>query len=221
MKTQFSKFITSAPLLVGAAALTLLVGCASGNYQKGASAGKDLQVAADKINQGSAQVDSTLTALTNLVKNPGDLAAQFKRFSSEVSALQSSAKDVSSRFASMDKMGDAYFAEWDKQIALIQNEEIKSRSADRKAEVQKKFAAIKQSYHDTADEFKPFMSDLKDIQTALATDLTPGGVSAIKKVTEKAAKSGNSVKSSLGKLATQFKELGVAMSAAAPQPAAK
>jgi len=204
-----------------ATALVLLAGCASGNYQKGSATGATLQASADKINQGSGKIDAALATLGDLMKNPGDMAAQFKKFSSAVNDLESTAKDVAGKYASMTKQGEAYFAAWDEQLAQIQNEDIKSRSADRKAAVQKQFSAIKSSYEEAAAEFKPFMSDLKDIQTALATDLTPAGLDAITKSADKATKSGTKVKATVGKLATQFKQLGVAMSAAAPQPAAK
>jgi DNA repair exonuclease SbcCD ATPase subunit len=207
------------PILAGTVVVAILAGCASGNYQKGDSTGADLQASADRISQGSGKIETALTNLMAIVNSPGDLPAQFKKFSAAVSDLQSSAKDVAGKVEAMSKRGEAYFAAWDEQIASIKNEDIKSRSVDRKTEVQKQFAAIRQSYEEASTAFKPFMSDLSDIQTALATDLTPGGVSAIKSAAERAVKSGNSLKGTMGKLATQFKELGVAMSASMPQPA--
>lgn len=206
-------------MLTCVAGLALLMGCASSNFKKGASTSSSLQASADKITEGSARVDAALTSLSELMENPNDLPAQFKEFSSAVNSLQTFSKDVSSKFAGMSKKGEAYFAEWDQQLAQIQNEDIRTRSAERKSAVQKQFDAIKNSYEEASGDFKPFMADLKDIQTALATDLTPGGLSAIKKSADKAVKSGNEVKDALGKLAAQFKELGVAMAASVPQPA--
>jgi uncharacterized phage infection (PIP) family protein YhgE len=207
-------------LFVFAFAVSLLAGCASGNYQKGAAAGAGLQASADKITQGSAKVDAALASLNELVKNPGDLVAQFKKYSASVSELESGAKDVQGKVASMRGKGNEYFKAWDEQTAQIHNEDIKNRSVERKAEMQKKFTEIKMSYTEASESFKPFLSDLKDIQTALATDLTPGGVQAIKGVADKANKDAGPLKASIEKLAGQFRDLGAAMSAAAPPPAA-
>src|SRR5262249_34516637 len=107
------------------------------------------------------------------------------------------------------------------QTAQIHNEDIKNRSVERKAEMQKKFTEIKMNYVEASEAFKPFMSDLKDIQTALATDLTPGGVSAIKGAADKANKDAVPLKSSVDKLATQFRDLGASMRATVPPPPAK
>jgi len=74
-------------------------------------------------------------------------------------------------------------------------------------------------YEEARNDIKPFMSGLKDIQTALSTDLTPGGVDAIKQSAGKVIDEGSSLKSTLSKLAGQFRDLGAAMSASVPQPA--
>jgi chromosome segregation ATPase len=207
-------------LLVLTLASALIAGCASQNYQKGSAAGAGLQASADKITQGSGKIDAALASLNELVNSPGDLPAQFKKFSASVSDLESAAKDVQSKVASMRGKGNEYFKAWDEQTAQIHNEDIKNRSADRKAEMQKKFTEIKMSYTEASEAFKPFLSDLKDIQTALATDLTTGGVQAIKGAADKANKDATPLKASIEKLAGQFRDLGAAMSAATPPPPA-
>ena len=80
---------------------------------------------------------------------------------------------------------------------------------------------VKRSYIQTQMAFKPFLSDLKDIQTALGTDLTVGGVSAVKGAADKATQDSISLKSSLSQLSSNFKDLGMAMSSAGPAPAAQ
>jgi len=206
-------------LMIVVAATLLIAGCKSSNYEKGSAAGAGLQASADRISQGSAKIDATLASLNDLVNNPGDLVTQFKKYSSSVSGLESSAKDVQSKVAAMRAKGNDYFKSWDQQTAQIQNEDIKNRSAARKEEMMKKFTDIKMSYTQASESFKPFMQDLKDIQTALATDLTPGGVTAIKGAADKANKDAVPLKDSINKLATQFKDVGAAMQSAAPPPA--
>ena len=207
-----------AQIMIPVVAVALLAGCRSSNYEKGAATGAGLQASADRIGQGQGKIDTTLTNLNDLVNHPGDLATQFKKYSGSVSDLESSAKDISSKVASMRGKGDEYFKAWDEQAAQIKNEDIKNRSAQRKAEMQKRFTDIKMSYTEASELFKPFLSDLKDIQTALATDLTTGGVSAIKGAADKANKDSTPLKVSIDKLVAQFKDLGVALQAAAPPP---
>jgi hypothetical protein len=196
-------------------AAALLVGCSSANYEKGSATGAGLQASADKINQGSGKIDGALKALNDIVNNPGDLPNQFKAYSASVSDLESSVGDVQTKVAAMRAKGNEYFKAWDAQTAQIKNEDIKNRSTERKAELQKKFTEIKMSYTEASEGFKPFVSDLKDIQTALATDLTPAGVNSIKGAADKANKDSVPLKASLDKLAGQFKDLGASMQAAA------
>lgn len=205
-------------LLTCTVSVAWLAGCASGNYQKGSAAGAGLQASATKITEGMTKIDAATTSLNDLVNNPGDLAAQFKTFSASVSSLESASKEVQGKVKAMREEGNAYFAAWDQETATIHNEDIKNRSAERKAEMQQKFMDIKRSYVEAQDQFKPFLSNMMDIQTALSTDLTPGGVDAIKNTATKVIQEGSSLKATLTKLSEQFRDVGAAMSASMPQP---
>ena len=217
-----TKAIMMTSNLALAAMLAALAGCASDNYQKGGDAAAGLTESANRIEQSKGKIDATLASLNSLVAaSQGDLVPQFKKYSSAVSDLESSAKNVDSKVEDMRGSGNEYFKAWDEQLATIKNEDIKSRSAARKTEVQERFTNIKRTYVEAGDAFKPFMANLKDIQTALATDLTPGGITAIKGAAEKATKDSVPLKAAIDKLATEFKELGVAMSSAGAPPAAK
>jgi SMC interacting uncharacterized protein involved in chromosome segregation len=216
-RTKLIQLTTNLALV---AALGILAGCKSGNYEAGASTAAGLTESADKAAAGKAKIDAALTSLNDLVNNPsGDLVPKFKQFNTAVSELESTAKHVSGNVASMRGQGKEYFAKWDEQLATIKNEDIKSRSVERKNEVQAKFTNIKKTYEETAMAFKPFMAELKDIQSALSTDLTSGGVSALKGPAEKLNKDAVPLKASIDKLATEFRELGVAMGSGMPAPA--
>jgi len=201
-----------------------LAGCASSdNYKKGDTAGTGLKEAASAIAAGEIKIQGALTALTNLVSSQqGDLVPKFEKFNTAVTDLQSTAQEVKDRVAAMRQAGNEYFKQWDQQAAAIKNEDIKGRSEARKQEMQAKFDAVKRSYAEVQIAFGPFNRDLKDIQTALGTDLTAGGLNAIKGVAEKANQNGQVLKTSVAQLSAHFKDLGVAMSALIPtseQPA--
>ena len=114
--------------------------------------------------------------------------------------------------------GKEFVAKWDEQIAQINNEDIKTRSQARRAEVTEKLQAIKRSYAETEVAFRPFLSELRDVQKFLSVDLTPGGLTAINPSVTKAKANAVPLKQALGKLAADFKSVGVAMSSVAPTP---
>jgi len=198
----------------------LLAGCATSGYESGNKTAKNIQKAADKIGALSTQVDATLSALNDLVAHPQpDLRPQFKTFTAKMKALDSDAKEITKARMAMGDEGKEFLAKWDAEVAQINNEDIKARSENRKAEVTAKLQAIKRSYAEAEVAFKPFAGDLRDIEKYLSVDLTTGGLAAMKDVVTQASVHATPLKQSLDKLAADFKSLGVAMSAVAPAPA--
>jgi len=220
MKTPKALLIASTLML--AALPALLVGCKTAGYDTGNKTAANIQTAADQIGALPAQIDKTLASLNELSEKPqADLRPQFKAYSANRSDLESAAKDIGSTHKSMVENGKAFFAQWDEQVAKIQSEDIKSRSQSRKDEVMKKLEALKAKYAEAESAFKPFMSDLKDIEQALSMDLTASGVKAVSKSAAKANKSAVPLKKSIGELSDGFKALGLAMSSVTPQQPAK
>jgi hypothetical protein len=80
------------------------------------------------------------------------------------------------------------------------------------------FERVRLSYVQTNADFAPLMSDLKDIRTLLATDLTTGGLASIRGRATQANDKMPPLRTSLIHLSADFKELGVALS---PATAAK
>jgi len=199
-----------------ATVVSLATGCASptGN-DKAASAAKSLAQSSAMIVKGNTLIDQTLADLNDLVSNPKpDLRKQFDVFDSSVNNLGSTATDVANKSEKMKAQGADYFANWDKETAKMQSEDIRHRSAARKQEVASSFARISDQYDETKTAFVPFMSDLRDVQKFLGTDLTSGGLAAIKDVVAKATRDAVPLKESLTSLSYQFKSLGLSMSSA-------
>jgi outer membrane murein-binding lipoprotein Lpp len=211
------------PLVASLAAAALLAGCASTGYQKGDKTAANIQAAADQIGSLPGLIDKTVASLNDIVQKPAaDLRPQYKSFTENLTAVESTAKSVADTRRAMGEKDKEFFAKWDEQLAQIKNEDIKARSQSRKDEVKKNLLAIKRSYTEAEMAFKPFMSDLKDVQKYLSVDLTPGGVASIKDTVGRVTQSAPPLKTCIGKLADDFKTLGVSMSSvtpAAPAPA--
>ena len=200
---------------LSAVALTVgfVTGCATDNYQKGAGTASVLNHSSDLIAKGNSQIDDSLAALNDLVSNPQpDLTKQFNAYTTSVDNLDATARDVAAKNQAMQAQGAAYFEGWDNEIATMQNEDIRNRSEARRNEVAARFAKISQQYADARAAFQPFMSDLRDVQKSLATDLTSGGVSAIKDTAAKSTRDAVPLKETLARLSDQFRDLGKAMS---------
>ena len=196
-----------------ATAVGLATGCASTGNDKAASTAKSLSESSVMIVKGNSQIDETLADLNDLVSNPNpDLRKQFDAFNTSVNNLGSTATDVADKSEEMKSEGAAYFANWDIETAQMQNEDIRHRSAARKQEVASNFARISDQYDETKTAFVPFMSDLRDVQKFLGTDLTAGGLAAIKDVAAKATQDSVPLKESLTSLSYQFKTLGQSLS---------
>ena len=63
---------------------------------------------------------------------------------------------------------------------------MRKKSQKRLDAVQASFKKVEGSLQLAGEKFKPFLSDLGDIQKALATDVTAGGVKAIKSTVKSA-----------------------------------
>ncbi len=218
MKTETFIFTSNLTL---AAALVIAAGCKTSNYKSAGATAAGLQASVDRIGQEQGRIDTALGALNDLVNTPTNLPVQFSAFSSAVKELESSAKDVDSKVTAMRENGNDYFRGWDEQLAEIKNEDIRNRSLERKNEMQQRFTKIKMSYQEASDTYKPFMSDLKDIRTALSTDLTAGGIASIKNAAQNANDHAVPLKKAVSDLAAEFADLGVALSASVPTPPAQ
>jgi len=171
---------------------------------------------AGKLEEGRAQIDKVNGSLANLSSaQPGqDLRPLYKDYSSNVDKLDSIAADVRKQADAMQSKGQAYFQEWEAEQAKINNEDIKTRSVQRRAEVEQAFSRINAKSQRLKDAYHPLMSDLKDIRTALNSDLTPGGIAAIKPIADRVAKETVVVKVAAGSVESEFQTLGLNMSAA-------
>ena len=211
------KHIVATAAFVFAAAL--FAGCATSGYDKAGGTSSSMEKAAQTISKSSTQVDQVMATLSDLVNNPGaDLKPQFQKFVSAMNSLESTAKDLNGRVADVQKQGADYFKNWDAELAKIQNESIRNNSAARRKAVSAQFDAVQTSFNQVKKDFDPFVSDLKDVRTALSTDLTVGGVASVKGVVSNADKRAIPLHKSLDALAKSFNDLGESLSASTPPP---
>lgn len=211
MKTKFPVSSSVSLLSVFAAVLVMVAGCATTGREKAADTGEALIKAAGRIANSSALIDQTVAALNELVDHPRpDLRPQFEAFKASLNRLVPAVQDVEDTTANMQSLGADYFKKWDTDLATINNEDLRNRGEARKAVVNARFAAIGAEYANLKTAYAPFMSDMRDVEKYLSTDLTPGGVATIKPTADKANRNAGPLRDSIAKLSAEFSATGVA-----------
>lgn len=162
--------------IIGLAALLVLPTQAS--QQQLASSIRDAQ---QETVRTSEQLKSTLAALNALTKQKkGDLRPVYDSFCAEVKKTQAAAESTRQRCLWMAGEGRKYFKDWEATVNSIANESLRKKATKRLTSVQTSFDKIEASLKTASDKFSPFLSDLGDIQKTLSTDVTPGGVKAVR-----------------------------------------
>jgi hypothetical protein len=220
MKTITMK--TLALNLALAATLIAAAGCVSKSYDKGAATSAALESSADAVAQTTSSVGDVLASLNNLTfKSAGDLRDQYDAFVTAVKNLDKSNGNLNDKVIQMRAAAAAFSDNWSNQMTTIQNPDLRTRSAARMDEVTAQLKNVDASYEGVKNSFKPFTSDLKDIQTYLGTDLTAGGLATIKDVVSKTKVDAVPLRDSIKQLQASFRNLGTALSPVLPAPESK
>jgi hypothetical protein len=157
---------------------TLLATTTGFSQQQLAASIKEARV---ETTRTSEQLKATMSALNALTKQKkGDLRPAYTAYCAEVAKTESAATWTKTRIQWMAGDGRKYFQDWQTTVKGIANESLQKKAQKRLDAVQKSYDQVEASLKVAGEKFKPFLSDLGDIQKALATDVTAGGVKAIK-----------------------------------------
>jgi archaellum component FlaC len=203
-------------------ALAVLAGCVSHSYDKGTATSSALQSSADAVAQTSTSVNNVLAALNNLTfKSQGDLRDQYDAFVSASKNLDKANENLEAKVVQMRAAAAVFKDNWGSQMTNIQSADLRQRSNERMNEVTTKLKDVDASYEGVKNSFKPFTSDVKDIQTYLGTDLTVGGLNTIKDIVSKTKVDAVPLRDSIKKLQASFSDLSAALSPMMPAPDSK
>jgi hypothetical protein len=208
------------PSFIGAAQMTLctalflyLTGCASGNYRQADTAASSLQRAAVEISAENRAIDNSIAALDDLVNKPAaDLKPQFEVFGASVDHLAVAADRAQKAADHAHDRCQDYFKEWEKDSAAIKFDAVREQSVSRKTQVSDEFNTVNQRYRENQAVVQPLISYLRDIRTALSTDLTAGGIGAARPLAENAQQNARKVQVALARLADDLSFSGTQMS---------
>lgn len=145
------------------------------------------------------QLQATMDSLNVLTKQKkGDLRPAFATYTDQVNKTHAAADWTSARSTSMFNAGKEYFDTWQTEVTSINNESLRKKAQKRLDSVRKSYDKVLVSLQQAALDFKPFLSDLDDIQKTLANDVTPGGVKAVRGTVDSANWNVKKVRRSVG-----------------------
>jgi len=174
-------------------------------YKLADKVGVDIAEFRDEIVDTKKAVDATIAALDKIVAQATvDPRKAFKAFDASVPKIDSAAAKAKKRAADMKERGKQYFEKWEKDMAGVNDPEIRKLAEERKAKLQATFANIKTSVEPARDQFTAWLADLKDLQKYLSQDLTISGIDAAKDLIAKSKKHGTEVQLMLDKVIAEL-----------------
>ena len=200
-----------------AAALGLLAGCVSPSYEKGAATSAALTSAAGAVSRTSASVNAVLEALNALTfKSEGDLRRQYDDLVAATRRLAQSNENLAAKAMALREAAAAHSESWSNQLDSLQSPELRQRGSERMNEIVSRLRAMDASYAQVKNALRPFVADVRDIQTYLGADLTAGGLASLKDIVSKTKVKALPLRDSLKQLRSSLTSLGAALSPVLP-----
>jgi chromosome segregation ATPase len=180
------------------AATNILGGCATTGMDRSEKASNSIREVDTEIRKMIVQIDVTAVSLDSLVNSlQPDLKKQFDKYSDNLARLDSEGKKVLKRTEEMKSRNKEYFGEWEKQGDSFTNEDIRQLSTERRNKLAEIYARVPASASGIKGTYHAYLTDLKEIQKFLSTDLTPKGIEAITPVAQKSVQDLEVLKTSL------------------------
>lgn len=196
---------TMAALMTAAAPLFTATAVPAASYKMADKVGASIAEFRDEIVTIKKEVDSTMAALDKIVTTAAtDPRKAFQDFDKALPRIDDAAKKAKKRGEDIKARGQAYFQAWEKELASVNNAEIRKLAEERKVKLQGTFGSIRTSMEPVRDQFNTWLADLKDLQKYLSNDLTIGGIDAAKGLIGKAKTEGQGVQQSMDKVIAEL-----------------
>jgi len=177
------------------AAILILAACATTGMERSAKATTSMRTVDSDIRQALLQVDATNASLEDLIKSgQPDVKKALEVYSGQVAKMENQGQLLVKHTDEMSARRLEYFKEWEKQGNTYANPEIRELSEQRRADLSEIFAQIPAVSVGIKGAFHTYLSDIKEIQKYLTTDLTSKGIESITPTAQKSIKDGDNLK---------------------------
>jgi DNA repair ATPase RecN len=183
-------------LLLGT--VSFLGGCATTGMDRSVKTSNSIREVDSEIRKMIVQIDVTAASLDAVVTTgQPNLKKTFGKYSDNVENLDKEGKRVIKRLEEMKVRSNEYFAEWEKEGDAFTNSEIRELSTERRTKLAASYARVPAAGAGIKGTYNAYLTDLKEIQKYLSTDLTPKGVEGITPVANKSVQDLDALKQSL------------------------
>lgn len=133
----------------------------------------------DDVRASRVSLDRTMEAL-NRIENSPSTRDSFVAFDAELNAFHKDTRSTLRRSANVRERGRDLFAEWSAETQSINNADIRSAAEKRRSTLERQYNELMDPLVVARTDLAAVRSDLKDIQKALALDLTTNGIKSVK-----------------------------------------
>lgn len=136
--------------------------------------------AQDSQQEAQEQFASALDEFSALINfNGGELEDVYRSLNEQFEASQKSAEDVSERIDKVQNVADSLFREWEQELELISNANLKRDSARKLKDTQRKYDALLRSMRKVESSMQPVLRALQDNVLYLKHNLNANAIGAL------------------------------------------
>lgn len=160
-------------------AVFFIVGCSHSGYERSNRFSNELDSFATHSIETQEAINEVILTLRDLVRQPSsDLVPQYRDYKEAVDQMEKASGRFSSRFDNVARAGDEYFRTWEHDSTLIESEDVRAVSEERRSIQLERYRVVFQTVEQVESEMKPFLSKLNDVRLYLDSDLTMAGINA-------------------------------------------
>lgn len=218
MKKNLIRLILAVSLTAGVVSFS---GCkAPANYKQADKTGEGIATFRAEVTSVKQDVDATLKSLEQIAVTANtDPRAAFEKYSKNVDRLSASAEKARKRGKEIREKGQAYFDQWEQQLAQLKNDEVRHLAEKRRNKLRATFDSVRKTAEPLNAKFDAWMSDLKDLQVYLSNDLTIAGVDSARTLFAKTKAAGLDVEASMDTFLADLNTIAAALTPAKVTPA--
>ena len=211
MKPSYLSIVFISGMLI--TALISIINCSTTGIQRSREATTTMTAMDDGIKLLVVQLDATGASLNELTKSDNsDVEKAFYLFKDNVLKIENMEKDFAKHADEMNARGKDYFEEWEKEGDNYKNPRIQALSDERRSELVGIYGDIATTSIGVRDQFKTYVSDLKEIEKYLSNDLTPKGIESIAPISDKVVHDGGKLKSAIQDIQIAIQKVRIEMS---------
>ena len=155
----------------------LLSSCAASGYRKAESAASEMNSLRDNVQFISEDLAAVQGSLQRVLAPAGDGTVQaFQDFERQLDDVQSRISSADRNLTAVKSRGQSYFESWQKQIATIQDDEIRADATKRREDLLRAQAELDEAMEAVRPQREALLVSLKDLRVYFSNDLSAPGI---------------------------------------------